>query len=237
MVLAARIEKEELAESLVRLLRVARVGGDGTRAEIEPVLQQLESLVGPTLNRSQVARLLGVSHTTIARRIEAGDISTVPTASGRAEVPTGEAVALRARLDRLENPDRGRALGDVIRGLRVGAEALDVSGLSRATISAGRGSGDLLSLAYHRVVAARLDDGLVFDARRRLRRWVREGRIHPRWAAEWESLLASPHPDLARTIGLDTEHARSLRQSSPFAGALTAHERRRLVRTLGSGSE
>jgi hypothetical protein len=71
----------------------------------------------------------------------------------------------------------------------------------------------LHALAYHRVVANRLDEMLVRDARRRLERWEKEGRIDPRWAREWEQILA-------------------LRQSSPFAGSLTEHERRRIVQAV-----
>jgi hypothetical protein len=91
---------------------------------------------------------------------------------------------------------------------------------------------ELQGLAYHRLVARRLDEQLVDDASRRLRRWREEGRIHPRWADEWERILALPLPRIARAIGADSERGVELRQSSPFAGALTQQERRRVLRAV-----
>jgi hypothetical protein len=90
----------------------------------------------------------------------------------------------------------------------------------------------LHALAYHRVVANRLDEMLVRDARRRLERWEKEGRIDPRWAREWEQILALPLPRVAKAITSDSERGRALRQSSPFAGSLTEHERRRIVQAV-----
>jgi hypothetical protein len=90
----------------------------------------------------------------------------------------------------------------------------------------------LQSLAYHGLVAERLDDSIVRDARTRLRRWRRDSRIDPRWANEWDGILALPLSRIAKAISADSPKARALRQTSPFAGVLTAQERRRLVRAV-----
>lgn len=82
------------------------------------------------------------------------------------------------------------------------------------------------SLAYHRVVAARMhaDPQILERARARIGRWLDEGRS-PFYAAEWERLLAGPVEALGALMVSDTEFARALRQSTPFAGVLTPRER------------
>jgi len=92
-------------------------------------------------------------------------------------------------------------------------------------------------LAYHRAVAERLDRDLVEEARRRLRRWRREGQLDARWADEWEKLLSQPASQIAKIISSDSKHGRALRQTSPFAGALTEQERRRLVKAVEERAE
>jgi hypothetical protein len=85
------------------------------------------------------------------------------------------------------------------------------------------------SLAYHRLVAERLTPALVDEARRRVDRWERSGRLDPRWAREWRKLLDQPLAQIARTLRSSSPRTRALRQTSPFAGVLTEQERRRLV--------
>jgi hypothetical protein len=65
-------------------------------------------------------------------------------------------------------------------------------------------------------------------ARRRLHRWRLAGRIHSDWADEWDRVLAMPLSRVRRVIAADSPRGRELRQTSPFAGALTEHERRLL---------
>jgi hypothetical protein len=69
-------------------------------------------------------------------------------------------------------------------------------------------------------------------ARRRLDRWRKEGRIHPRWADEWDQVLGQPFDQIATVIGEDSQSAADLRQSSPFAGTLSDHERRQILRAV-----
>jgi hypothetical protein len=225
-------DEEELIESIVRLKRVARGADEATREAIGPVLAYLEALAGPTLNRSQAARLLGVSHTAVARWISKGDISTVLTPHGRNEIPTSDVVGLRERLDPTAAGRSNLALARAIHGLRAEAEALEIRPLLPRQlgewIRERHGSAEIQSLVFHRVVTERLDEGMVVDAKARLRRWTNERRIHPGWADEWERLLSRPLAEIAKVISADDAHARTLRQSSPFAGALSEHERRRV---------
>ena len=55
-------------------------------------------------------------------------------------------------------------------------------------------------------------------------RRANDGRSEP-WFAKWESLLEGPLDQVVRMLVEDSVEARALRQSSPFAGALTARER------------
>jgi hypothetical protein len=86
------------------------------------------------------------------------------------------------------------------------------------------------SLAYHRAVAQRLRKPMVAEARHVLLRWREQGRIDERYADRWEQLLGRPVSEIRRAIVEDSQQADDLRQNSPFAGALSEPERRRIVR-------
>lgn len=83
------------------------------------------------------------------------------------------------------------------------------------------------SLALHRAVAARLiaDPALVERARERVREWVASGRIHVEYAEAWTRILGAPVEDVARAITDESEAARALRQTTPFAGVVPPRER------------
>jgi hypothetical protein len=91
------------------------------------------------------------------------------------------------------------------------------------------------SLAYHRVVAERLagDGALLERARARVREWLR-ARPAPHYALAWDAVLARPVADIAAFLCDDGEHARELRQSTPFAGALSPRERWALWRSVAA---
>lgn len=226
------IDTGTAVDSIIRLRRVAR-DSEATRRDVEPVVSYLEEIVGPTLNRAETARLLGISHTALDRWIEKGDISVVLTPTGRREVPLSQVVDL---VDQLNVDDRrsSHRLAEVIRDRRREADAIPEEAFLPPRRSRPRThkSPELHSLAYHRLVARRLDQRLVSDARKRLTQWKRSGRIDPRWADAWEQILAMSTAQIAKTISADTERGRALRQTSPFAGALNAHERRRVVRAV-----
>lgn len=87
------------------------------------------------------------------------------------------------------------------------------------------------SLAMHAVIAARLmrDPGLLVKPRENIERWSgRYGKTPPRWIEQWRRILTRPYPEIAALITDPSEQGARLRQSSPFAGVLTAEERRRI---------
>lgn len=87
------------------------------------------------------------------------------------------------------------------------------------------------SLAMHAVIAAKIArrPELLAKPRRNLERWsTRYGKDLPRWMVEWQHTLERPWPEIAALITEPSENAARLRQFSPFAGVLTAGERRRV---------
>jgi hypothetical protein len=88
------------------------------------------------------------------------------------------------------------------------------------------------SIALHQAVADRLreDPALIGQARARVDAWLAEGRIHPVYGEAWQRLLSGPFDSLLALLTRDDEHARALRQCSPFAGVLDPQTRWRLLR-------
>lgn len=228
------LDKTEAITNLQRLRRIQRLVDQPARDEIGTVSDYLRAVVGPTVRPSEAARLFRISHPALNRWLDSGDIATVVTPDGRREIPLSELLDLLEELDRLEGSEReGRPLARVIRARRRRADdEIDLDRLLPSTRDRGHRLAELQALAYHRLVAERLDEDLVADAGRRLARWRASGRIHPSWADTWEEILAKPIPMIARAIAADTKKARELRQTSPFAGALTEQERSRLVRAV-----
>jgi excisionase family DNA binding protein len=229
------LSKEQVVDGIVRLRRLASELGDDERTELDPVITLLEDAAGQTLSQSELARLLGVSHTTIGRWIKKGDIPVVPTPRGRKEISLGQAVRLLQSVEELTDTPREEALAKVIYEQRDRAKNLDVRTLLPSRLlknTRGHRKAELRSLAYHCAVAQRLNKQVVSDARHRLSRWERDGRVHPTYAGEWHRVLAMPEPRIARVLCSDSERSRALRQSSPFAGVLSEQERRRLINGL-----
>jgi len=83
------------------------------------------------------------------------------------------------------------------------------------------------SLAFHRVVADRIrnDPRLLEPVRARLDEWLERGDRSSSYAAEWRRIVDLPIPKLVEFLVDPGEHARELRQSTPFAGFLTPAER------------
>ena len=92
---------------------------------------------------------------------------------------------------------------------------------------------DERSLAFHRLVAEKLhtDPTLLDLARANLARWEAGAspRLHP-VLAEWRALIDAPLDDLLAVLTCEDERATRLRQSSPFAGALSPEERFAILR-------
>jgi hypothetical protein len=222
----------QLLDAILGLRRVLRAGDESTRQDVEAALSYLEDRAGLTVSRAEAARLFRISYPALDRWIKKGDIPTVLTPSGRREIPLMELIDLR---ERLENEQKDSlALARVIRERRREAEAIaDEEFLEpRRAKPRTHKAPELHALAYHRLVARRLDSQLVSEARRRLAAWERTGKIDPRWAEQWERVLTMPLPRIAKAITAQTERGRGLRQTSPFAGALTEHERRRVAEAV-----
>jgi len=92
---------------------------------------------------------------------------------------------------------------------------------------------ELRSVAYHRALAARIaeDPRILTRARERVRQWLAEGRA-TFYARRWAELLSGPEDRLREWLVADTEDARALRQSTPFAGELDPRERWRIWREV-----
>lgn len=82
------------------------------------------------------------------------------------------------------------------------------------------------SWALHQEVAARLERSpeLVHSARQRVAGWLRDPGAHP-YAAEWDDVLEQPLEAIRRALTDKGERMCTLRQASPFAGALDAKTR------------
>jgi len=88
------------------------------------------------------------------------------------------------------------------------------------------------SLAMHAAIARKIDrePGLLEVARGNLRRWrqLEAHRPTPEWLKEWSAVLKKSWPEIASLMVELSERAARLRQSSPFAGLLSAVERERI---------
>ena len=95
------------------------------------------------------------------------------------------------------------------------------------------------SIAYHRVIAARMavDPSILEQARRRVHHWLACAEVPPYYALAWDEILGGDPRSIAEFLVDRGEHARELRQSSPFAGALTARERWQIWRREGADSD
>lgn len=219
-------------DNILRLRRLRRHVDNESRDDVDSVLSYLEETVGPTLGRAVTARMLGISHTALDRWIAKGDISTVLTPTGRREVPLPEVIDLLESL--AEDEAASGSVADVIRERRLEAEAIpeDTFLTPKRRRPRTHRVADLQALAYHRLVAQKLDEAILADARRRLDRWERDDRIDPRWAERWREILDMSTNQVAKAITVDSENGRALRQSSPFAGSLNHHERQRVARAV-----
>jgi hypothetical protein len=223
--------KKRLFENVLRLRRAERAAP--SLRDVVAVRAALEEELGETISQRLAASLLGISHTALRRWIESGDLPVVYNADGREQVPVS------ALLDLREAVDRERASGRRSRHLiepvmieaRAQAQAIDPATL----LAPGPASPDAheranrRSLAYHRAVAKRLRRPMVDDALHLIWTWREQGRIDPRFAERWEQVLRQPVPEIRRIVSEDSPAGRDLRQNSPFAGALSEAERRKIL--------
>ena len=186
------VQKERLIDSLIRLRQAEQ--HLPASEDIEAVRLELERILGPTVARATAARQLGVSQTALDRWVASEDIPVVLGLTGRREVP------LHVLLELIESVRRLRAsagaaerhpLAAVLRERRCRAQRLDIDAiLPIRRPRHGHAHAELQGLAYHRALAAQLDEPTIREARHRLRRWREEERIDPRNADRWEDDLS-----------------------------------------------
>ncbi len=84
----------------------------------------------------------------------------------------------------------------------------------------------------HRVIAKRVlaNPKLIDNAIERVTLLRDCGQLDERIASEWLAVLSQDVHLVADALGDDNERMRALRQSSPFAGVLTARERWAILR-------
>ncbi|UGS36771.1 MerR family transcriptional regulator [Capillimicrobium parvum] len=227
--------KQQLFEDIVRLRRAERTCS--APRDIVTVRSHLEQELGDSVSRSLAARLLGVSHTGLQRWIDAGDVPVVLTRSGRQEVPISALVDLYESTETVRSSGRRRlhVMEPTLVAARTRASTLDASKLLSPTDMASADPHDRAerrSRAYHAAVARTLRRDTVRDALHQLWRWNEEGKIDPRYAEEWETVLGRPIPEIKQVLTEDSQWARDLRQNSPFAGALSEPERRKIFDTI-----
>ena len=90
------------------------------------------------------------------------------------------------------------------------------------------------SLALHQAVAEKLLDepAVLARARHKVESWHQDGSVHPHYAAAWRRLLALTPEEIARRLVDRNQEMTDLRQSSPFADALSPRERWAILRRL-----
>jgi hypothetical protein len=88
------------------------------------------------------------------------------------------------------------------------------------------------SLSYHRAIAEKLraDPGVLAKARQRVESWLAAGDPVPFYARKWAEILAGDPNAIASFLVERSDLAAELRQSSPFAGALSPQERWAILR-------
>jgi len=227
-------ESTKLIDGIVRLRRAERI--PAAAREVAPVRRDLEARLGPALSRSRAAHVLGISQTALDRWVSARQIPIVLTPNGRREVPRQFVIELRESIDDLIGEGQHRQLlAKALKRRRQAAAKIGSTDVSPDKGSRGPSevhrTAERRALAYHSLIAERLDERMVEEAKERVDRLAADGHLHPRYAERWRVLLGHPLVDISRALVADTEEGRDLRQSSPFAGVLNEQERRRIIET------
>jgi len=231
--MAAVAESDKLIDGIVRLRRAERV--PEVAHHVAPVRRDLEARLGSTLSRSRAAHILGVSQTALDRWVAARQVPIVLTPHGRREVPRQFVIELRESIDELLSDGKHRhLLAEALKRRREAAAKAGDAGIDRKgrRTSDGHRTAERRALAYHRLIAGRLDRGMVEEAKERIERLAADGHLHPRYAEDWRALLARPVDEIAAAISADTQEGNDLRQNSPFAGVLNEQERWRIIETV-----
>lgn len=224
---------EQLFHDIVRLRRAEQAAP--TVRDIVTVRSHLERELGGSISRSSAARLLGVSHTALQKWINAGDVPVVLTPSGRSAVPVAALVDLYESVSSERESGRRKlhVMEPAMTAARARADALDPGGMIDEYDSPDpHDRAARRNRAYHAVIARNLGKSAVERALHQLWRWEDERTIDPRYADAWEDVLRRPLPEIKRILTDDSQRARDLRQNSPFAGALSEPERRKILQEI-----
>lgn len=149
----------------------------------------------------------------------------MPKPAGRrlGRPPTGMALSAAQRMQRLRARRKAAGLKPIVEWRHIGLEP--VAPYSSHRLIEAR------SLAMHTLIAQKLvrDPKVLDRARRNLERWQRrQVEQAPLWMKEWRLLLERPCDEVAALIAEPSERGARLRQSSPFAGTLSASQRERI---------
>ena len=143
--------------------------------------------------------------------------------SPRGRPSTGRALSAAERMRRLRARRKAAGLKAVVSWQETATEV--VAPYSSHRLAEAR------SLVMHTVIAEKIqtNPALIAHAQQNLGRWRRrrEGSA-PGWMDEWRGILKRPQAEIAAIICEPSERGARLRQSSPFAGALSNQERKRI---------
>jgi hypothetical protein len=227
-------ERKRTFHNIARLRRAER---EGVSPEVSMVRENLEEDLGGTVSRNLAAELLGVSHTALNNWITSGDVPVVYSERGRKEVPIPTLLDVYERVAQERESGRRRlhTLEPVMTEARRRAERMRprLSLPDEFNSSDPHRIAELRSLAYHRALAPRLRRPIVDQARRKLQRWEKAGRIDPRHANAWAEVFELPMAEIRKVIATDDARGRDLRQNSPLAGLISEPERRKILETVG----
>lgn len=146
-----------------------------------------------------------------------------PAGRPRGRPPTGSAQSPAERMRRYRARQRAAGLRAVTR-METPARTLSSGALRHRVIEAR-------SLAMHCLAAQKImrDPALLERVRGTLDTWrARYDEDTPYALDEWAAILRRPWPQIAAFITDAGERATRLRQSTPFAGVLSARERERI---------
>lgn len=146
----------------------------------------------------------------------------------RGRPPTGKAVTAADRMRRMRERRKANGLKPVVSWVPRTSPARP--GYSSHRLLEAR------SLAMHAVIAEKIErDSQLLDVpRNNLKRWKArwDENEAPAWYDEWRGIMNRPWPEIAAIITELSEEGARLRQSSPFAGVLSAAERKRIYAAL-----
>ncbi len=146
----------------------------------------------------------------------------IPRLAARGRPKTGKAMSAAERMRHMRARRKDAGLKEAVSWVPADPNVQPVYSAHRLA--------EARSLAMHALIARKLarDPSVLDKPRQNLERWSERWKQPPRWVHEWRQILERPWQEIAALITEPSERAARLRQSSPFAGVLTAEERTRI---------